>query len=109
MLAILVLSLLLPPCRVCVLIFVAIAAVAIAASHIMNSLAWNEHTATVVPQINDALLRTLDAEREGTPIAVEDIGGDGAKGAPSLLDLDGGTEDPFVGKVSSPSQENLMF
>lgn len=52
-------------------------------------------------QINDALLRTLDAEREGTLIAVEDEGGDGAKGAPSLLDLDGGTEDPFVGKVSS--------
>eukprot|EP00904_Undaria_pinnatifida_P013217 jgi/Undpi1/9025/HiC_scaffold_26.g11485.m1 len=52
-------------------------------------------------QINDALLRTLDAEREGTPIAVEDIGGDGAKGAPSLLDLDGGTEDPFVGKMST--------
>lgn len=47
-------------------------------------------------QINDALLRTLEAEREGTPIAVED--GHDAGAAP-LLDLDGGTEDTVAGKV----------
>lgn len=47
-------------------------------------------------QINDALLRTLDAEREGTPIAVED---DASAGAAPLLDLDGGTDDPLKGKV----------
>lgn len=52
-------------------------------------------------QINDALLRTLEAEREGTPIAVEDDGDENAKDAPSLLDLDGGNDDPLEGKVCS--------
>lgn len=47
-------------------------------------------------QINDALLRTLEAEREGTSIAVED--GHNTSAAP-LLDLDGGTEDALAGKV----------
>lgn len=47
-------------------------------------------------QINDALLRTLEAEREGTSIALEDCHNAGA--AP-LLDLDGGTEDALTGKV----------
>lgn len=50
-------------------------------------------------QINDALLRTLDAEREGTPIAVEDGLGGAATGSADLLDLDGGSDDPLSGKV----------
>lgn len=49
-----------------------------------------------IGQINDALLRTLDAEREGTPIAVED---GAAAGAAPLLDLDGGSDDLLNGKV----------
>lgn len=47
-------------------------------------------------QINDALLRTLDAEREGTPIAVEE---GASAGAAPLLDLDGGNDDSLKGKV----------
>lgn len=50
-------------------------------------------------QINDLLLRTLEAEREGKPIAVDD--GDGTKDAAPLLDLEGGKDDPDVGKVRS--------
>lgn len=50
-------------------------------------------------QINDSLLRTLEAEREGKSIAVED--GDGTKEAAPLLDLEGGKDDPVVGKVRS--------
>lgn len=55
-------------------------------------------TYTSILQINDALLRTLDAEREGKPIPVED---DASAGAAPLLDLDGGTDDdPLKGKVN---------
>ncbi|CAN0339365.1 unnamed protein product [Ectocarpus sp. 12 AP-2014] len=60
--------------------------------------ALGEDTFAKCLQINDALLRTLDAEREGTPIAVED---DTSGGAAPLLDLDGGSEDPLKGKMST--------
>lgn len=52
-------------------------------------------------QINDALLRTLEAERAGKPIPVEDDDTSaGAAGGAPLLDLGGGSEDPLAGKVS---------
>lgn len=79
------------------MLFASVAATAVICCYLLFRLTRNSLRP---PQINDALLRTLDAEREGTPIAVEDGEGDSGKGAPSLLDLDGGTEDPFVGKVS---------
>lgn len=50
-------------------------------------------------QINDALLRTLEAEREGKPIPVDDGDGIGSGGAAPLLDLDGGSDDALHGKV----------
>lgn len=50
-------------------------------------------------QINDALLRTLEAEREGKPIPVDDGDGNASGGAAPLLDLDGGSDDPLRGKV----------
>ncbi|CAM9576659.1 unnamed protein product, partial [Scytosiphon promiscuus] len=62
--------------------------------------ALGEDTFAKCLQINDALLRTLDAEREGTPIAVED-GLPASGGAAPLLDLDGGSDDPLAGKMSS--------
>lgn len=51
-------------------------------------------------QINDALLRTLEAEREGKPIPVDDGDGTASGGAAPLLDLDGGSDDPLKGKVA---------
>ncbi|CAM9649689.1 unnamed protein product [Ectocarpus fasciculatus] len=62
--------------------------------------ALGEDTFAKCLQINDALLRTLDAEREGTPIAVEDDTCTSGGAAP-LLDLDGGSEDPLKGKMST--------
>lgn len=50
-------------------------------------------------QINDALLRTLEAEREGKPIPVDDGDATTSAGAAPLLDLGGGSDDPLQGKV----------
>ncbi|CAM9711501.1 unnamed protein product [Pylaiella littoralis] len=60
--------------------------------------ALGEDTFAKCLQINDALLRTLDAEREGTPIAVEE---GASAGAAPLLDLDGGNDDSLKGKMST--------
>ena len=76
---------------------------------IRSSLAMRGHTNGCNAsgwQINDALLRTLEAEREGTPVDVGDIGDintDSSKNieeAAPLLDLEGGKDVVAVaGKV----------
>eukprot|EP00903_Cladosiphon_okamuranus_P005348 g5344.t1 len=63
--------------------------------------ALGEDTFAKCLQINDALLRTLEAEREGKPIPVDDGDGTASGGAAPLLDLDGGSDDPLQGKMSS--------